>query len=179
MKRRWSLLALAVVVVAPSWIGCATRPPAASPDRELPVVTLQVGPRSFSTEEGTGPPMDACVEVRAFPARMTVAAADRGGGGIATVVVAALPGAISDVSVAPDTADSRLSLDRATHVLTITPRPPAGTVQPNLLATFQIAEASAVRVSATDTSGLRASLFQVDIRPTGDAVICRGESSEE
>jgi hypothetical protein len=107
-----------------------------------------------------------------------VAAADRGGGGIATAVVAVMPGAISDVSVAPDTAGSRLSLDRATHVLTVTPRSPAGTVQPNVLVTFRIAEPSAVRVSATDTNGLRVSLFQVDIRRSGDPVICRGEGSD-
>jgi hypothetical protein len=177
MTQRWSPLVVAAMV-APSFIGCAPRRPSGTPDREPPVVTLQVGSRSFSTEEGLAAPLDACVEVRGFPARLTVAAADRGGGGIATAVVAVMPGAISDVSVAPDTADSRLSLDRATHVLTVTPRPPSGTVQPNVLVTFEIAEFSAVRVTAVDTNGLRVSLFQVDIRPSGDPVVCRGEGSD-
>jgi hypothetical protein len=137
-----------------------------------------VSPRSFSTQEDGEPP-DACAKVREFPARLSVAAADRGGGGIATAVAAVFPGAISDVSVAPTTAVTATGVDRGTHVLTVTARPPAGTVQPNVLVTFQIAEPSAVRVSARDTSGLTASLYQVDIRTMDDPVICRGERPQD
>jgi hypothetical protein len=143
------------------------------------LATLQVGPRSFSTEEGRGEPLDACAKVRDFPARLTVSAGDRGGGGVARAVIAVLPGLISDVSVAPASADSRLSRDGLTHVLTVASRPPAGTVQPNLLLSLQISEPSAVQISVTDTSGLVATLFQVDIRPIGDPVVCRGELTEK
>ncbi len=175
MKSAWSLVV--VLLALPLVAACPPRPPSTVPDHEAPRITLQIGAHSFNSDEGTEAPPDACAKVRAFPAALSVAAADRGGGGIARVTVSVFPGAISDVSVAPSTADTSLSLDRSSHVLTITPRPPAASVQPNLLATFKVASQSGVVVSATDTSGNRSALFQVDVRPAGDVVICRGEST--
>ena len=173
MDARVFILSLVTIQVC---AGCSPRPASTEPDVESPQITLQVGNQSFSTEEGDGVPLDACAEIRRFPVQLSVAAADRGGGGIATVVVGALAGTIADVSVAPDTAATSLTLDRATHVLTITPRPPAGSVQPNLLATFTVDQPAAITVDAIDTSRNRAHHYQVDLRPAGDPVICRGET---
>jgi hypothetical protein len=167
---------LLVAAAIASGVGCRPRPAPTLPDTDAPNLNLQVEGRSFNTDEGAGAPMDGCAEVRRFPVQLAVSASDRGGGGIASVVVRVFPGRISDTSVAPATAEVRLVLDRSTHVLTLTPRPDAGTVQPNLLATLEVDRESAVAVSATDTSGNGVELYQVDLWPLQSPVLCRGEA---
>jgi hypothetical protein len=172
------MVSLAAIAI-PLWAGCAPRPAPTAPDAERPYLNLLVEQQNFNTEEGPGAPMDACAEVSRFPTQVVLSTSDRGGGGIATVGVGVFQGTISDVSVTPNTADTRLTSDRSTHLLLITPRPPAGTAQPNLVATFQVDQEAAVTVWVTDTSGHRADLFQVDLRRAGDPVICRGETVTE
>lgn len=167
------LATTALLLVLPLCFGCEPRPEPTNPDDEAPVVTLQVRGQSFSSNDT--PRDDACVKVNQFPVSMSVSTSDSGGGGIDRVVVRVLPGTIADASAAPDSASLDLVREGPTHVLTITPRPPSGSVQPNLLVSFTVDRFSGVVVASVDTAGNVANLFQVDVREAGDPVICRGD----
>ncbi len=108
--------------------------------------------------------------VRAFPASISVAATDEGG--VESLVVSVFPGYISDISVAPDSADFGTERHRGTDSLIVTTRPPAGLVQPNVVVTLKVSEFSGVVASAADTSGNRGHLHQVDLRPPQTPVSC-------
>lgn len=158
----------AIIMLA---VACAPRPALDGGDSEPPRITLtalnSAGTPTFSSD-GSDP--GACAVVRAFPASISVSATDEGG--VDSLVVSVFPGHISDVSVAPDSADFRTERNRSTDSLIITTRPPAGLVQPNVLVTLKVSELSAVVASADDTSGNRSHLHQVDLRPPQSPVLC-------
>lgn len=158
----------AIILLA---VACAPRPALDGGDAEPPRVTLtvlnSVGAPTFSSNDRDP---GACAVVRAFPASISVAATDEGG--VDSLVVSVFPGRISDISVAPDSADFRTERNRSTDSLIVTTRPPAGLVQPNVVVTLKVSEFSGVVASAEDTSGNRSSLHQVDLRPPQTPVSC-------
>ncbi len=167
-----------VVVAAGLAAACAPVIAPRGADRDPPRITLTalnaVGTPSFSTTDAVAAGMGACAEVRSFPANVSLAAADESG--VRTLTLTVFPGRISEVSAAPASIDVSVTRDeaRATDVLTVTPHPPAGRVQPNLLVTLTVSEFSALVASAYDARGNRADLYQVDLRPAESGVICSG-----
>jgi hypothetical protein len=159
---------LAIVMLA---VACAPRPALDGGDTEPPRITLTVlnsaGSPTFGSDEHDP---GACAVVRGFPASISVSATDEGG--VDSLVVSVFPGRISDVGVAPDSADFRTERNRSTDSLIVTPRPPAGLVQPNVVVTLKVSEFSGVVASADDTSGNRGHLHQVDLRPPQTPVSC-------
>ena len=164
-----SLLILIVVALMSS---CVPRAAPTGDDDTVPNIVLTIlnsaGAQSFSTDEGETAPDDACAEVQSFPTTLSVAASDEGG--VRSIRVRVFPGRISRVSVAPATAE--ITLD--SEYLDISTNPPAGTIQPSVVTTFDVNESTAVVASALDEAGNASSLFQVDVRAQGP-VLCRGE----
>jgi len=167
-----------LVVLIVGLTACDPRPAPSGDDGTPPRITLtaleSAGTQLFSTDEGPTAPVDACAEVRSFPTTITVTAVDDGGG-IARVNISVFPGNIQEASAAPASAEVTTGRNRSTSFMTIEPRPPAGTVQPNVVATLDVTEFSGIVASASDTTGNYNELYQVDVRPVGDPVICRGE----
>ncbi len=162
---------IAVSAIIMLTVACAPRPMLDGDDTEPPRITLtalnSAGAPTFSSDERDP---GACAVVRAFPASISVAATDEGG--VDSLVVSVFPGRISDISVAPDSADFRTERDRSTDSLIVTTRPPAGLVQPNVVVTLKVSEFSGVVASAEDTNGNRGHLHQVDLRPPQTPVAC-------
>ncbi len=157
---------------------CATVPAPSGSDLVPPRLTMTVldgiGTPAFSTGDTVSSMIGACAEVRRFPARVSVSAADDGG--VTTLTISAFPGRIEDVSVAPDSAGLATTRDasRGLESVTITPHPPDGRVQPNLLVSFTVSELSAIVASARDVRGNQGDLYQIDLRPSPSApFICR------
>lgn len=159
---------LAIMVFA---VACAPRPAPDNHDTEPPQITLtalnSAGAPTFSSDE---PNAGACAVVRGFPASISVAATDAGG--VDSLVVSVFPGRISDITVAPDSADFRMERERSTDILTVTTRPPEGLVQPNVVVTLKVSKFTGMVARAEDASGNRAHLPQVDLRPSQSAVSC-------
>lgn len=166
LVRLLSLSAIAILAVA-----CAPRHAPEGGDVEPPRITLtalnSAGAPTFSSDDRDP---GACAVVRGFPASISVSATDDGG--VDSMSVSVFPGRISDVTVAPGSASSRTERERSTDSLIVTTRPPAGLVQPNLVVTLKVSEFSAVVASATDESGNRGDLQQVDLRPPQTPVYC-------
>lgn len=162
------LLLSAIAMLA---VACAPRHAPGGGDGQPPRITLtalnSAGAPTFSSEERDP---GACAVVRGFPASISVAATDDGG--VDSMVVSVFPGRISDITVAPDSALSRTERDRSTDSLIVATRPPAGLVQPNVVVTLKVSEFSGVVASATDESGNRGDLHQVDLRPPQTSVSC-------
>lgn len=164
-------------VAAAFLAACAPVVAPTAADHVPPRITLTalngVGTPTFSTSDTSADTMGACTDIQSFPARISVSAADESG--VQSVTVTSFPGRIADATAAPATADVRVTRDaaHALDILTVTPRPPGGHVQPNILATLTISELSGVVVDATDTRGNHAELYQVDLRSANSGVICR------
>ena len=156
--------------------GCAPVPAPAGPDNTPPRITLTVlsspGAPHFDTSDPADAAMGACAPVRSFPAKLTLAASDASG--IATLTLTSFPGGLATVSVAPASATAALRRDpaSATSRLTVTPHPPSGSVQPNLLLTLTLDAPSGVVAVARDARGLAARLYQVDLRPGDGPLAC-------
>lgn len=175
-------LALAILVLAS---GCYSTPPG-GPDGEGPRIRLTsmsgAGRPFYDTAVAPGPADNRCFRAHGFPeqaARMAVTLNDPGG--LKTVEISILVGKIvvGSLVAAPDWTVASV-LDRATERTTVT-FVPAGTdrVLTGALVVFEVTSTGggvAMEVVAEDMSGNRNTLEQVDIRPTGDPVPCRGES---
>ena len=119
---RHSLIALAAVALA---AGCVESRPS-GPDRDPPRITLTLldgsGTPSFSTDEGSAPPVDACGTARRFPATVSVAVNDPGG--INFVDIRVFPSELipASVTVGPDAPATsyEITRDGPTDVLRIT-----------------------------------------------------------
>jgi hypothetical protein len=86
-----------------------------------------------------------------------------------------MPTSISVAPAAPETS-FEVSRDRATDVLVVTVRPPgADLVRTGVLTTFDVADFSAILVTAFDVAGNSNELYQVDIRGREDPIICRND----
>jgi hypothetical protein len=162
--------------------GACVEPAPTEPDSTPSEITLSLlsgpGTPRFSTDEENTNPDDACATARNFPATLSVAVGDAGG--VDAVNIRIFPPALiaSSVEVGPASPESSHEVRRVggTEILLITVRPP-GTdlVRTGVLTTFEIAIPATINVDAFDVTGNEAHLYQVDVRDSSDAVICRND----
>lgn len=159
-----------------------TRPAPTEPDSTPPGITLTLlsgsGTPHFSTDEADTNPLDACGTTRRFPATVSVAVGDAGG--VEFVNIRMFPATLvsGSVTVGPASPETSVDVSRvgAADIVAITVRSPgSGLVRTGMLATFDISESGSILVSAFDVAGNSISLYQVDIRSSNDAVICRND----
>lgn len=166
-----------------AWLlaGCSPQPTPEGEDDQPPQLTLSAlgSPRTptFSSAEGADAPIDACAKTRAFPALLSVSAADSGG--IANLAIRIFGAEATDISISPTTAEWTTLRTASTQQIRISTRAPAGSIQPNVIATFSVSNLAAIRASATDGAENATDLYQVTIRAPDDAVLCRNELANQ
>jgi hypothetical protein len=161
--------------------GCV-EPRPSGVDMTPPRITLTLldgtGTPRFDTDEENQNPADACGTARAFPATVSVAVGDPGG--VRQVLIRLFPAALvrDSISVGPaaPATSHEVTRDGAADRLVITSEPPGpDLVRTGLVAIFDVSDLTAITVAALDASGNSNNLYQVDIRPPDDAVICRND----
>jgi len=154
-------------------------------DTTSPGITLTAFNRMGNplfTNTGTAP-ADACAKFNQFPARFLLAVGDEGGVRSAAVRLFGGRFVAGSVNVGPGAPESTWTIapdGPSAELLSIRLGPPAPeTVRTGLLALFEIepetAPPIAIRARAADYLGNLTSLYQVDARASGDAVVCRGD----